>query len=65
MAARLAAIVIDAKRAPHAADEFTLYEYEIDKRTGEILEGYPEGQPDHFIALTRYASEHEWRHAGA
>ena len=61
----LAAIVIDAKRAPHAADEFTLYEYEIDKRTGEILEGYPEGQPDHFIALTRYASEHEWRHAGA
>ena len=61
----LAAIVIDAKRAPHAADEFTLYEYEIDRRTGEILEGYPEGQPDHFIALTRYASEHEWRHAGA
>ena len=61
----LAAIVIDQKRAPHAADEFTLYEYEIDKRTGEILEGYPEGQPDHFIALTRYASEHEWRHAGA
>ena len=61
----LTAIVIDPKRAPHAADEFTLYEYEIDKRTGEILEGYPEGQPDHFIALTRYASEHEWRHAGA
>ena len=61
----LAAIVIDPKRAPHAADEFTLYEYEIDKRTGEILEGYPEGQPDHFIALTRYASEQEWRHAGA
>ena len=61
----LTAIVIDPKRAPHAADEFTLYEYEIDKRTGEILEGYPEGQPDHFIALTRYASEHEWRYAGA
>lgn len=61
----LAAIVIDPKRAPHAADEFTLYEYEIDKRTGEILEGYPEGQPDHFLALTRYASEKEWRHAGA
>ena len=58
-------IVIDPVRAPHAADEFTLYEYEIDKRTGEILEGYPEGQPDHFIALTRYASEQEWRHAGA
>jgi len=61
----LNAIVIDQKRAPHAADEFTLYEYEIDKRTGEILEGFPEGQPDHFLALTRYASEQEWRHAGA
>ena len=61
----LRAIVIDPKRAPHAADEFTLYEHEIDRRTGEILEGYPEGQPDHFIALTRYATEREWRHAGA
>ncbi len=61
----LTAIVIDQKRAPHAADEFTLYEYEIDKRTGEILEGYPEGQPDHFLALTRYAEEKQWRHAGA
>lgn len=61
----LAEIVIDPKRAPHAADEFTLYEYELDKRSGEILEGYPEGQPDHFIALTRYTTEHIWRHAGA
>ena len=61
----LKAIVIDPARAPHAADEFTLYEHEIDKRTGEILSGYPEGQPDHYIALTRYATEHEWRHAGA
>lgn len=61
----LRAIIIDQERAPHAADEFTLYEHEIDRRTGEILEGYPEGQPDHFIALTRYATEHEWRHAGA
>ena len=61
----LRAIVIDPKRAPHAADEFTLYEHEIDRRTGEMLSGYPEGQPDHFIALTRYATEREWRHAGA
>lgn len=58
-------IVIDPKRCPHAADEFTLYEYEIDKRTGEIMSGYPEGQPDHFMALARYATEREWRHAGA
>jgi PBSX family phage terminase large subunit len=61
----LKAIVIDQRRAPHAADEFTLYEHEIDKRTGEIMSGYPEGQPDHFLALTRYASEHAWRRAGA
>ena len=61
----LAAIVIDPKRAPHAADEFTLYEHEIDRRTGEILEGYPEGQPDHFLALARYATEPVWKHAGA
>lgn len=61
----LAAIIVDPVRAPHAADEFTLYEYDIDKRTGEILAGYPEGQPDHFLALTRYATEKEWRHAGA
>ena len=61
----LKAIVIDPVRCPHAADEYTLYEYEIDKRTGEILEGYPEGQPDHFQALARYATEHIWRHAGA
>ena len=61
----LHAIIIDPKRAPHAADEFTLYEHEIDRRTGEVLSGYPEGQPDHFLALTRYASEREWKHAGA
>lgn len=61
----LRAIVIDPVRCPHAADEFTLYEHEIDKRTGEIMEGYPEGQPDHFLALTRYATERTWRHAGA
>ena len=61
----LAAIIIDPVRAPHAADEFTLYEYDIDKRTGEILSGYPEGQPDHYLALTRYATEKEWRRAGA
>lgn len=57
-------IVIDPARCPHAADEFTLYEYEIDKRTGETMTGYPQGQPDHYLALTRYAMETVWRHAG-
>lgn len=61
----LSKIIIDPRRTPHAADEFTLYEYEIDRKTGEVLSGYPEGQPDHFLALTRYATEKEWRHAGA
>ena len=58
-------IVIDPARAPHAADEFTLYEYEIDKRTGEIITGYPQGQPDHALAAVRYALEEVWRHGGA
>lgn len=60
----LRAIVIDPIRCPKMADEFSLYEYEIDKRTGEILSGYPQGQPDHGMALTRYATEPIWRHGG-
>lgn len=61
----LNAIIIDPTRTPRALNEFSLYEYEIDKKTSEIITGYPEGQPDHFLALTRYATEKEWRHAGA
>lgn len=61
----LTAIVIDPERCPKIADEFTLYEHEIDKRTGEIMTGYPQGQPDHGMALTRYATEPIWRHGGA
>nr|DAU05651.1 MAG TPA: terminase large subunit [Caudoviricetes sp.] len=57
-------IVIDPERCPRIADEFTLYECEIDKRTGEIMSGYPDGQPDHGIDTTRYALEKVWRHAG-
>lgn len=57
-------IVIDPKRCPRMADEFTLYEHEIDKRTGEILNGYPDGQPDHGIDCVRYALESVWRRAG-
>lgn len=57
-------IIIDPARCPHIADEFTLYEYEIDKRTGEIMSGYPQGQPDHGIDTVRYALEAVWRHGG-
>lgn len=60
----LRAIVIDPIRCPKMADEFSLYEHEIDKRTGEILSGYPQGQPDHGMALVRYAMEEVWRHGG-
>lgn len=57
-------IVIDPIRCPRAADEFTLYEYQIDKRTGDILSGYPEGQPDHAMAAVRYAMADVYRYAG-
>ena len=57
-------IVIDPRRCPRMADEFTLYEHEIDKRTGEIMSGYPDGQPDHGIDTIRYAREGVYRHAG-
>ena len=57
-------IIIDPVRTPRAADEFTLYEYQIDKRTGDILSGYPEGQPDHAMAAVRYAMADVYRYAG-
>lgn len=57
-------IVIDPARCPRIADEFTLYEHEIDRRTGEVLTGYPDGQPDHGMDTIRYALETVWRHAG-
>lgn len=57
-------IVIDPIRTPRSADEFTLYEYQIDKRTGDILSGYPEGQPDHAMAAVRYAMADVYRYGG-
>ena len=46
-------IVIDAKRTPHAAEEFVHYEYERD-RTGAFLTGYPD-RNNHTIDAVRYA----------
>jgi len=57
-------IVIDPDRCPHAADEFTLYEYELDKRTGDVMTGYSDGQADHTMDAVRYAMESTFRHAG-
>lgn len=57
-------IVIDPARCPKAADEFSLYEREIDRKTGEVESGYPEGQADHAIDAVRYACERVYRRAG-
>lgn len=58
-------IVIDGTRTPHALDEFSLYEHEIDKKTGAVIDGYPDGQLDHAIDAVRYGTQRLWRKAGA
>ena len=60
----LDAIIIDPTRCPRTADEFSLYEYQIEKKSGEIMAGYPDGQPDHHIDAARYGNEDNWRHSG-
>lgn len=56
-------IVIDPDRCPNSAKEFSEYEYERDKKTGEIMEGYPDIN-NHFIDSTRYAMTRVWRRRG-
>lgn len=60
----LGKIVIDPERAPETADEFLNYEYELDLKTGELMGGYPQGQPDHSMASVRYALEQVWMRRG-
>ncbi|MBQ9664029.1 MAG: PBSX family phage terminase large subunit [Oscillospiraceae bacterium] len=48
-------IVIDKRRTPHAAEEFSLYEYDRD-RSGNFVSGYPD-RNNHLIDATRYALE--------
>lgn len=50
----LDAIIIDPERCPDTAREFTEYEYERDKKSGEILQGYPDVN-NHHIDAVRYA----------
>lgn len=57
-------IVIDPNRCPESADEFSLFEYDLDKRTGEIIGGFPQNQEDHAIAAARYALERIWQKKG-
>lgn len=55
-------IIIDPKRTPRAAEEFTQYEYEKNK-AGEIISGYPD-KNNHCIDAVRYATEKIWRRRG-
>lgn len=56
-------IVIDPIRCPATAKEFSEYEYERDKKTGEVLEGYPDAA-NHHIDCIRYACEPIWKRRG-
>lgn len=57
-------IVIDPVRCPYGADEFSLFEFERDKKTGEVIKAYDINQPDHTIAAMRYGTEEIWRQGG-
>lgn len=59
----LEAIVIDPERCPHTAKEFGEYEYERDKKTGEIIDDYPD-VANHHIDATRYATNNIWKRRG-
>ncbi len=57
------AIVIDPERCPDTAREFAEYEYEADKKTGEILNEYPDIN-NHHIDAVRYAMNPVWKRRG-
>lgn len=59
----LNAIVIDPKRCPDTVKEFSEYEYETDKNTGEVMAGYPD-TANHHIDAVRYAMSKVWRRRG-
>lgn len=60
----LSCIWIDPVRCPDTAREFGEYEYERDKKTGEVLEGYPDVN-NHHIDAVRYATNRIWKRRGA
>lgn len=59
----LANIVIDPVRCPDTVKEFAEYEYERDKKTGEVLPGYPDLN-NHHIDAVRYAMNKIWKRRG-
>lgn len=58
-----AKIVIDPKRCPTTAREFSEYEYAIDKKTNEVIPGYVDAD-NHSIDAVRYAMEPVWQKRG-
>ena len=58
----LAKIVIDPKRCPSSAQEFSTYEYQQDK-DGNYISGYVD-KDNHCIDATRYALNQIWRKRG-
>lgn len=58
----LAKIVIDPKRCPKSAEEFTTYEYPQDK-DGNYITGYVDAD-NHCIDSVRYATNPIWRRKG-
>lgn len=59
----LAAIVIDPERCPDTAKEFSEYEYERDKKTGEVEKGYPDAA-NHHIDSVSYGCYPIWKRRG-
>lgn len=59
----LPVIVIDPTRCPVTAKEFSEYEYERDKKTGEVLEGYPDLNNHHIDAVS-YGMFQTWKRRG-
>lgn len=59
----LSAIVIDPVRCPDTCKEFSEYEYERDKKTGEVLEGYPDVDNHHIDAVS-YGLFRTWKRRG-
>ena len=58
----LAKIIIDPKRCPKSAEEFTTYEYPQDK-DGNYITGYVDAD-NHCIDSVRYALNPIWRRKG-
>ena len=58
----LTAIVIDPRRCPDTAKEFSEYEYET-SQDGEVLPGYVDAD-NHHIDAVRYATNRLWTRRG-